>query len=354
MINANRNLDGFLKVKSKLYAKIAPMQRILLIKTSSLGDVIHNLPVVNDIHARFPNAQIDWVVEETFADVPRLHPQVNQVFTVAMRRWKKHIFSKKTWHEITAFKKNIQQNQYDAIIDTQGLLKSVLITRYAHGAKHGYDKSSIREPLACYFYDKTYPISYQQHAVTRNRALVARSLGYAAPTNAPDYAINPINDASAIRMDTGLQGAYIIALHGTSRDSKLWPIENWVDLGRELAKQNLNLALPWASEAELTRAKKIASLLKNAQVDNCIVLPKLSIAQLASVISNAKAAIGVDTGLSHLAAALNIPTIAIYTDTNPALTGVMAGAFKPTVNLGNISEMPSVADVVNAYNKMMG
>ena len=336
--------------------------KLLIIKTSSLGDVIHCLPVIHDIRAHFSNAQIDWVVEESFAVIPRMHAGVNQVFTVAMRRWKKQIFNPNTWAEIGKFKKIIKQNQYDAIIDTQGLLKSALITKQAHGLKHGYDKDSIREPIASWFYDKTYAISYQQHAVTRNRALLAMSLGYEIPKNAPDYGINPIIDASVSPIDAGMQectgvilssGDYIIALHGTSRDSKLWPVENWMDLGRELAKQNLSLALPWASEAELARANAIASQLKNAQVDNCMVMPKLSIAQIANIISHAKAAIGVDTGLSHLAAALNIPTIAIYTDTNPALTGVMGGAFKPAINLGNIAETPSVNDVLTSLKQIL-
>ena len=346
-------LGAFNKAKTKLYAKMPLMQRILIVKTSSLGDVIHCLPVVNDILQHAQEAHIDWVVEESFAEIPHMHAGVNQVFTVAMRRWKNQLFSKNTWSEINEFKKLIKQNQYDAIIDTQGLLKSALITKEACGVKHGYDKNSIREPLASWFYDKTYTISYQQHAVTRNRALCAMSLGYTTPLNAPDYGITPANDASAIRMDIGLQASYIVALHGTSRDSKLWPIENWIDLGRELAKQNLKLALPWANEAELARANAIASQLKNAQANNCIVLPKLSIAQIANIISNAKAAIGVDTGLSHLAAALNIPTIAIYTDTNPALTGVMGGAFKPAINLGNIAKTPSVNDVLTWLKQIL-
>lgn len=333
------------------------MQRILIVKTSSLGDVIHCLPVVNDILQHAPNAQIDWVVEDSFADIPRMHAGVNQVFTVAFRRWKRNIFAKKTWAEIADFKKIIKQdingsNRYDAIIDCQGLLKSALIMRYANGVKHGYDKQSIREPNASKFYDKTYNISYNQHAVTRNRTLCAMSLGYAAPTNAPDYGISSKNSMPADRMDIGLQGIdlkrdFIIALHGTSRDSKLWPVENWVNLGKELAKQNLNLVLPWASDAELNRAKQIANMLSNATI-----LPKLSIAELANIIANAKAAIGVDTGLSHLAAALNIPTIAIYTDTNPALTGVMGGAFKPAINLGNIDQIPSVENVMAALDKL--
>jgi heptosyltransferase I len=341
-------LGAFNKAKTKLYAKMPLMQRILIVKTSSLGDVIHCLPVVNDILQHAQQAHIDWVVEESFADIPRMHAGVNQVFTVAIRRWRKAVLSQNTWQEIFEIKRLIQQNQYDAIIDCQGLLKSALITKQTHGLKHGYDKNSIREPIASWFYDKTYNISYQQHAVTRNRALVAMSLGYEPPTNTPDYGILAKNDTSVSRIDIGLQADYVIALHGTSRDSKLWPIDNWVDLGRELAKQNLNLALPWANEIEFKRANEIASQLKNA-----IVLPKLSIAQLASVIAKSKAAIGVDTGLSHLAAALNKPTIAIYSDTNPALTGVMAGNVMPAINLGGIAQTPNVSEVLDSFKKFL-
>ncbi|OQW69320.1 MAG: lipopolysaccharide heptosyltransferase I [Proteobacteria bacterium ST_bin12] len=313
------------------------MQRILLVKTSSLGDVIHNCPVFADIRQHFPDALIDWVVEESFADIPRMHSGINQVYTVAFRRWRKQILNPQIWSEIKQFKQLIVQQQYDAVIDSQGLLKSALITRLTNGVKHGYDKQSIRESIASRFYDKTYAISYQQHAVTRNRTLAALSLGYAPPSNAPNYGLQAKFDLSFL-----LKKPFIIALHGTSRDSKLWPIEHWIELGKTLKNQQLNLLLPWSNSAELSRAEQIANTLENV-----VVLPKLSITELASVISQAKAAIGVDTGLSHLAAALNIPTIALYTDTNPALTGVM-GSQAFTVNLGDINEIPSV-DIVLAH-----
>ncbi len=318
------------------------MQKLLIIKTSSLGDVIHCLPVIHDIRMHFPNMQIDWVVEESFADIPRMHAGVNQVFTVAMRRWKRHIFSQNTWAEIAEFRQLIKQNQYDAIIDTQGLLKSALIAREANGIKHGYNKQSIREPIASWFYDKTYSISYQQHAVARNRALVAISLGYAAPTSSPTY------DIAAFKSELFLPRKFIIALHGTSRESKLWPMQHWIDLGKQLAQQDLNLVLPWASQAEQTRAQAIST-----QVPNGFLLPKLNIHELAGAIGQAQAAIGVDTGLSHLATALNIPTIAIYTDTDPALTGVMAGAFKPVLNLGGIGQIPTVEKVLSTLKVMI-
>lgn len=315
------------------------MKRILLVKTSSLGDVIHNLPVVTDILQQYPDAQIDWVVEETFADIPKLHPAIKNVFAVAVRRWRKQLFSKKTWCEITAFKKQVSQQPYDLIIDTQGLIKSAVMTTFAQGNKCGMDKHSAREPLASYFYNQKYPVAREQHAVTRNRTLAAQACGYELLDNAPTYGIV----AEKTTLDVALPQAFVIGLHATSKDSKLWPTTHWIELAKQLATQNLSLILPWASDAEQQRAQAIA-----AEANNVIVLPKLSIAQLACIIQQAWVAVGVDTGLSHLSVALNIPTVAIYTDTNPARTGVMASANGEVVNLGGVKQTPSVASVLDA------
>jgi len=320
--------------------------RILLVKTSSLGDVIHNLPVVNDIFQHYPDARIDWLVEESFADIPRLHPGVNQVFTVAIRRWRKQLLKCATWQQLRALKNKLSEHQYDVIIDTQGLIKSALLAKLANGVRHGYDAASIREPWASRCYQHVHRISYQQHAVIRNRTLVAHSLGYALPTTAPDYGIY----ASNVQLPTevNITTPFAIGLHGTSRDSKLWDEANWIALGQQLETQGVRLMLPWSNLAEQQRAQRIQS-----QLTLATVLPKLSIHQLAGVISHAQAAIGVDTGLSHLAAALNMPTVAIYTDTNPTLTGVMAGAHRPAINLGNIHQPPAVADVLSAYQSII-
>ncbi len=319
------------------------MKRILLVKTSSLGDVIHNLPVVTDILQQHPNAHIDWVVEEAFADIPRLHPAVKHVFTVAVRRWRKHLFSKKTWCEIATFKKQIAQESYDLVIDTQGLIKSAVMSSFAQGCKSGMDKASAREPFASYFYDQKYPIAHNQHAVTRNRALAAQACHYPLLDSKPAYGIA----AQKLALDLALPPSFVIGLHGTSKDSKLWPTDHWVSLAKELANQKLTLVLPWASNAELERAQIIA-----ANVPHVVVLPKLTIAQLAYIIQQAWAAIGVDTGLSHLSVALNIPTVAIYTDTNPARTGVMASANSEVVNLGGVKQTPSVVSVLDAMHQI--
>lgn len=311
--------------------------RILIIKTTSLGDVVHNLPVIADIRKQYPSAHIDWVVEDNFAEIPAMHPDVNKVIKVAIRRWRKSILSKNTWHEFTNFKQQLQSQQYDVVIDSQGLLKSSLITYLSNSEnKCGYDSHSAREPISSWFYDHRYTISFQQHAVIKNRTLAALSLGYECPNTPPDYGVQASTNAIL-----NLNQPYIIALHGTSRDSKLWLTEHWIHLGKQLEKQGISLVLPWASDAEHQRAQLIANALQNA-----IVLPKLNITALAEIISQSQAAIGVDTGLSHLSAALNKHVVAIYTDTNPALTGVMAGT-QACMNLGGINMQPSPQEVMS-------
>lgn len=312
------------------------MPRLLIIKTTSLGDVIHNLPVINDIRAHHPDMAIDWVVEESFTDIPRLHPGVDNVMTVAMRRWRKQPFSGQTWREIAALKQQLQSRTYDLVLDTQGLLKSALISRLARAPHHGYDRNSIREPLAACLYDNKYKVSREQHAVPRIRQLAALALGYPMPDSLPDYGIAATAGISALYLPEN----YVVGLHGSSRDSKLWPVDHWIALAELLHAKNLALVLPWGSQAEHARALEIAS--KSAQT---IVLPRLALNQLAAVIAAARAAVGVDTGLMHLAVALKIPSVAIYTDTDPALTGIYPGAGSIAFNLGGRHQLPAVDEV---------
>ena len=319
-----------------------------MVKTTSMGDVIHALPAVQDILQHFPDAQIDWIVEENFADIPRLHPHVHQVFTVAVRRWRKQLLQCTTWREIRAVKRALAAQTYDAVIDVQGLVKSALMARWAHGPHHGYDAQSIREPLASRFYQHRHPISYQQHAVVRIRTLMALSLGYAAPQDLPHYGLRETQSIVAESPTLTLPPLFWIALHATSRDSKLWPEDHWIALGQHYAAQGLAMCLPWASAAEKSRAEQIA-----LQVPQALVLPKLSLQQLATVIPQAQFAVGVDTGLSHFAAALDVPVVALYTDTDPGLTGVAGGSKAAAINLGSQQQVPEVAEVVAAVAQVV-
>jgi len=319
------------------------MPRLLIVKTSSLGDVVHNLPAITDIHRQCPDMTIDWVVEESFADIPRLHPAVSEVIPVALRRWRKGLFTAKTWREIAACKKHLKDRHYDLVLDTQGLLKSVLISSWAQGPMHGYSMGSGREPLPALFYKHRHKVLWEQQAVVRIRKLAALALGYPLPDTAPDYGIK----APQGELPAGLTSRYVVGLHGTSRDSKLWPLEQWIALGQTLTEHGLILALPWGNEVERRRADVIA-----AQVSAALVLPKLGLAHVADVLKGAVAAIGVDTGLIHLAAALQVPTIAIYTDTDPALTGVLGSHESLFHNLGGIGQTPSANEVLSALNRL--
>lgn len=317
--------------------------RILIIKTTSLGDVVHNLPIIADIKKQFPNALIDWVVEESFIEILTMHAGINQVIPVAIRRWRKSLFSKQTWLELFAFKQLLQSQQYDFVIDTQGLLKSGLLTYLSNSSnKCGHDKSSAREPIASCFYNHRFEVSPDLHAVLRNRQLAALALGYTIDEASLDYGIQVKPNSDVIHTTTALPSNFILALHATSRDSKLWAIEHWVELGKKLQLQDFALVLPWGSDAELMRAKRIAS-----QLEQALVLPKMGIASLANIIQKSRAVIGVDTGLAHLAVALNKPVIGIYTDTNPTLTGLYGGTKQTFKNLGNQYQQTSAQDVLD-------
>lgn len=310
--------------------------RILLVKTSSLGDVIHNLPVVSDLRRAFPEAKIDWCVEESFAEIPRLHADVSDVIPVAIRRWRKSLGKLQTWKEIRVFRKRISAVRYDAILDTQGLIKSGVIGRLARGTRYGYAAEVAREPFAARFYDKTFVIPPNAHAVERNRWLSAAAFDY--PVDWPlEYGIV----APDIHLTWLDSERYAIFFTATSRDDKLWGEENWIAIGRNLLNRGLSPIFPSGNPVERTRAERIAS-----EIPGAVVAPPLNLRELAVLIGRARIAIGVDTGLAHLATALRVPTIALYVTTDPALTGVYGSGYAR--NLGNKGRSPSVAEVLNA------
>lgn len=316
------------------------MPQILLVKTSSMGDVIHNLPIVADIRAHYPTATFDWMVEESFAEIPALHPDIRKIIPVAVRRWRKSICNQNTWHEIRHLKNVLSNTHYDAIIDTQGLIKSAVLAKLAHGEIHGMNYASAREPVASFFYQHRYAVARNQHAVERNRALAALAMNYPIPKYAPNYGLDALAQRVKPAATLELPLQYVVFLHGTSRDSKLWPTSHWIALAKHLQQFNLHALLPWSNPAEQSRAKEIA-----AQTSNALVLPKLKLTPLAGILANSTLNIGVDTGLMHLSTALNKPSIAIYTDTDPEFTGVLPTVKNLAINIGGKTKTPSANDV---------
>lgn len=287
--------------------------RILIVKTSSLGDVIHTLPALTDAGKNISSLTIDWVVEENFAEIPAWHPLVNHVIPVAIRRWRKNIFSVKTWSQFYQFRRLLREKQYDLIIDAQGLLKSAMVTRMARGVCCGLDRKSARGSWAACFYQKTFFVDQQQHAVTRMRQLFSQALGYVLPNTVPDYGVD-----RNIFSPHQPSAKYLVFLHGTTWPTKHWPEAYWVALATLANQANFSVKLPWGNLLEQERAQRIA-----AQCPQVEVLPKLDLTSMATVLANATAIAAVDTGLGHLAAALDVPTVSIYGPTNPLLTGAM-------------------------------
>ena len=281
------------------------MPRVLVVKTSSLGDVIHSLPALTDAVRSIPDIQFDWVVEQSFAEVPRWHPAVDRVIPVAVRRWRKHPIQAWRSGEWAEFKQQISRCDYDVVIDAQGLLKSAWLTRYAGGVRYGLDKHSAREPMASRFYHQPIHVPKKQHAVERVRQLFAKALGYTLDEQIGEYNLSFQSERQKI----------VVLLHGTTWASKHWPESSWIELRHLLLEAGYQVVLPWGNDEEKARAKRIAG-------DSIAeVLPKMSLTELAELLSASAGCISVDTGLGHLAAAVDTPTLALFGPTNSALTG---------------------------------
>ncbi|MBI4365843.1 MAG: lipopolysaccharide heptosyltransferase I, partial [Deltaproteobacteria bacterium] len=275
------------------------MADILFIKTSSLGDVIHHMPALTEARQHRPDARFTWLVEEAFAPLVRLHPAVGEVIPVAWRRWRKSLYAPATLTEIFASLRAIRAQTHDEIVDSQGLLRSALIARFARGRRHGYDSGSIREPLAATFYDIRHSVGRDRHAVERNRMLTGLALGY-EPEGAPDFGLDRARLAAPGRR-------YAVLLHATTRADKQWPEANWIALGNALARQGTELVLPWGTQTERARSIRIAAALPGARVGE-----RQPLDAVARLIAGAQFVVGVDTGLLHLAAALGVPLVAIF------------------------------------------
>jgi len=280
-----------------------------------MGDVVHTLPALTDASRAIPAIRFDWAVDEKFADIPAWHSSVERVFPVDLRRWRASLSSSTGRSEVKGSLKEMRSESYDAIVDLQGEFKSAFVARLAKGTRYGYDGASAREWGAHTTYNRKVNIAKGEHSMTRMRKLLSRALGYSYDEKLVDYGIDRDRlPPSSISFDR----PYVVFIHSTSWASKNWPQEYWRELAGSVTGAGYGVVLPWGSEAERERSIEIA-----AQRSNVVVLPQLSIAAMASIINAAVATVGLDTGLSHIAAALNVPSVTLYGATDPNLCGAI-------------------------------
>jgi heptosyltransferase-1 len=322
--------------------------KILLVRVSSLGDVLHNLPMVADILAHHPGAQIDWVVEEGYVSLVRLNPHVRRVIPFALRRWRKGLSNSATRAELATFWRTLREERYDFVFDTQGLLKTGIIMACARlapggrkvGMANGGEDSGY-EGLSRLFHSQSVYLAPRTHAVARGRQVAADALGYQVDTP-PDFGLPP--PGAVARPDWMGAAPYAVFFHGTARAAKKWAPANWIAIGRQLAP--MTILLPWGSAGEKAEAEALAAALPNARV-----LPRLAMDDAVTLARCAALVIGVDTGLTHIAAAFLRPTVELYCDS--ARWKTEGNWSDRIVNLGDAGAPPGVADVQAAIAHLL-
>jgi heptosyltransferase-1 len=329
---------------------------ILLVKLSSLGDVLHNLPIVWDLRARLPNARIDWVVEEGYVHL--LEPLlsrgefkgIDRIIPFGLRRWKKDLFKLDTWKQFFAFKAQLQAVRYDYVIETQGLLKSVLVCVLADKSQGAVvaglanaTQYSGYEPIARWFYNRSVEVPKNCHAVDRSRRVMCSALDFPLidRITTPVFYAESFSQSFTEKNIVGLKKPYVLCFHSTAREAKRWSNQNWITLGQALASRGYQVVLPWGNPSERVVSEELAR-----EIPGALVPSAFSIEEAFSVIAHAGLTIGVDTGLTHLAAVLGRPTVEIYCDSPRWKTeGYWA---KNICNVGDIGAPPSATEVVAA------
>jgi heptosyltransferase-1 len=305
------------------------------------------MPIVADIVSHFPNAQIDWVVEEAYVDLVKLNPSVREVIPFSLRRWRRQFFSPSTYREIAEFKRSLQAKTYDVILDTQGLLKTGAIMGTARGAvkvglANGTEGSGY-ESLSRIFHTLSVPVPTRTHAVTRGRLVAAHALTYAGDIEQiqPDFGLT----APDLQPDWLPNEDYVVFFYATAGAKKRWPAHDWITLGKHINSKGLPILLAWGNATEKLEAEQLASHTPNARV-----LPKLNMMEAIVLAQRAALVVGLDTGLTHIAAAYCRPTIEIYTGSPRWKTE--GNWSDKIINLGDLGRVPTVLEVIDAVEKI--
>jgi heptosyltransferase-1 len=288
------------------------MKRVLLIKLTSMGDLIHALPALTDAAHAHPGIEFDWAIDENFQEIARWHPAVKDVIPTNHRAWRETIMHPSTMGSVSDVISRLKSKPYDLVIDGQGNFKTALLSMFANGPRAGFDRDSVREWVAHFAYQKRYAASKNTHAIDRLRRLFAAALAYPVPESTPDFGIRT---ERLVRPNIDLPHEYLVFVHNASWKTKLWPEAHWADLIANSVRAGFNILLPWGNAQEQARAKRFAGH------PGVYVLPKLSLSEIGYVLNRAQACVCMDTGLSHLVAALNTPSITLYGSTDSGLIG---------------------------------
>ncbi|MGZ3235987.1 MAG: lipopolysaccharide heptosyltransferase I [Burkholderiaceae bacterium] len=326
---------------------------ILIVRVSSLGDVVHNMPMVADILRHYPDAHIDWVVEEAYTSLVRLNPSVRNIIPFALRRWRKSFFSANTRAEMRNFYQSLRRESYDFVFDTQGLFKTSAVMRMVRLAQNGKrvglanaTEGSGYEGISRIFHDMSVPVDKHTHAVLRARQVAAAALNYSVDGQA-DFNLQEVDIVHGTPPAWLPTMPYAVFFHGTARAAKQWASAHWIRIAQQLNERGLQVLLPWGSEEEKDAAQRLAAQMRNAKV-----LPKLPLMEAVTLARQAALVIGVDTGLTHIAAAFTRPTIELYCDSPRWKT--QGDWSSNIINLGDLGEPPTVAEVEAAVNTLLG
>jgi heptosyltransferase-1 len=314
-------------------------RRVLVVKTSSMGDVVHTLPALSDMLAHCPGVEVDWLVERAFAAVPELHPGVRRVIPMAWRKWRRQLGQRQTWQAMSALRRQLREQPYDLVIDFQGLFKSAIWARLAGAPLAGYNRRSAREGGASWLYHQAHDVPSHLHAIERSRRLAALSLGYPMPATPPVFGVR----ARGGSWPVPTRRAVLIPC--ASRPEKFWPVDGWRAVRNRCEAAGLPCVILWGNETERDMAQAIA------QGSSALIPPFLSVGDMASVLDGAELVVGLDTGFTHLAAALEAPTLGIYCDHEPGLTGVTGGPW--VRSLGGKGHPPAQAEVMESLTYLL-
>ncbi len=322
--------------------------KILIIRVSSLGDVLHNMPVVSDLLQHFPDASIDWVVEEAYVNLVRLHPGVRRIIPFALRRWRKKLLSTQNRAEIRQFLRALREEPYDLILDTQGLLKTGFLMGWAqtsqNGKKAGLANGTVGsgyEGISRIFHDQSVAVDPYTHAVLRGRLVAAAAAGYPVDRPAVFGIQPPVCEAAWMPAHP-----FVVFFHGTAGAAKKWARSNWIAIADYLQTLALPVLLPWGNAEEKAEAEAMAAAMPNASV-----LPALSMQEATLLAYSATLAIGVDTGLTHIAAAYETPTIELYCASPKWKTE--GNWSERIINLGDDGAAPTVDEVCRAMTQLL-